>query len=114
MSCFTIPENATDPLDIMNAVMTFDYPPPPDPRWERRIAALCEALAVKNEIICKLPKTADGVPVVPGMDVWIMERLPIKMRVTVIQTVRLHCPGEDPPPWDWYAKFVGLTPRGHP
>ena len=63
MACFSIPENATDPLDIMNAVMTFDYPPPHDLRWERRIAALCDALAARNVIVDKLYEWVGQFPI---------------------------------------------------
>ena len=83
MSCeFSILDNATDPLDIMNAVMVFDDPPPRDERWERRVAALCEALARRNAIVAKLPKCwrldDDGkliqdVSMVPNMAVWLVD-----------------------------------------
>ncbi len=51
---FSIPYNATDPLDILNAVMRFEDPPPQDKRWEIRIAALCEVVAARNKETARL------------------------------------------------------------
>lgn len=51
MASFSILENSTDPLEIMNAVMVFDDPPSSDLRLELRIAALCEALAARNSLV---------------------------------------------------------------
>ena len=51
---FSIPYNATDPVDIMNAVMRFEDPPPQDKRWEIRIAALCEVVAARNKETARL------------------------------------------------------------
>lgn len=48
MASFSIPDRATDPLELMNAVMVFDDPPPRDKRWEVRIAALCERVVARN------------------------------------------------------------------
>lgn len=48
MTSFSIPDRATDPLDIMNAVMVFDDPPRLDKRWEVRIAVLCDKVAAQN------------------------------------------------------------------
>ena len=37
----------SDPLELMNATLQWDDPPPRDERWERKVAQLCEH-------VCKL------------------------------------------------------------
>lgn len=70
VNSFSLSENATDPREIVDAIMIPNHMPPRDPRWERRIVALCEALAARNRIVGKLDKTKDGVVIYNGMTVY--------------------------------------------
>lgn len=48
-----------DPLDLMNKVCQWKKdPPPPDERWEKKIAALCEyAVACRSLTFLRLKET---------------------------------------------------------